>query len=695
MGNTEAILKFEELEIDRSQGEVHEDWNIIQGKLRENSVTVFSSTHPQSSRKRPFIEKALQASKVYRHPNILKYVDGGFLGNEVIIITEEAMPLLNYGLENMSFLQITAGLASVIEALSFLHDKAGLSHNNVCASSIYVTSEGIWKLWGLEYCCSFGDLTRDHIERINQYCSEKNIPPDEKSRITPAYQHARDAYFFGKFIETVIAPFMNASDYYEIEEFLSYIKLMALHKEWSKRPRFSSLLEHPVFQHDFLKLRNNLNNALILSTEEREEFLRGLPDLLKKYSDEVIASTFSSTLLSHSFLLIPSSATYLMPCLLTPKSDGNDVGLFSEKVFKESIIPHILNLFSIHDATIRKILLTHFSQFAPFIDKIKLSKFILPQLLLGIRDVDEDIVAKTLHALGHLIPLIGADVVTGVNREPIFAAATPKSSDHLGVVLKSQIKKKEKNSSDQSGISAPVEDHLLENIKDPSVVEDSFKTNSVLSLNIPERSSPDGGETLDTENSFLGIIENNCDNLEETNDDRWSDWEEMLDQPLPEIVGILQVKTSDTNNTDVIFPVTSESNFVSSSIIKNRDNIKESRKKTSVMQLKSQKDPKVVKPQGLGEEYDIKSLQVEKKPDVERDFFADLTPSFLSINYNLETMLIEASNKSRQKLPSLSETLAELDDVDIEEGAYWNEDSEWTSEENSVKENVLKVGVTD
>lgn len=236
---------------------------------------------------------------------------------------------------------------------------------------------------------------------------------------------------------------------------------------------------------------------------------------------------------------------------------------------------------------------------------------------------------------------------------------------------------------------------MLENIKDPSVVEDSFKTNSVLSLNIPERSSPDGGETLDTENSFLGIIENNCDNLEETNDDRWSDWEEMLDQPLPEIVGILQVKTSDTNNTDVIFPVTSESNFVSSSIIKNRDNIKESRKKTSVMQLKSQKDPKVVKPQGLGEEYDIKSLQVEKKPDVERDFFADLTPSFLSINYNLETMLIEASNKSRQKLPSLSETLAELDDVDIEEGAYWNEDSEWTSEENSVKENVLKVNVTD
>ena len=49
-------------------------------------------------------------------------MDGGIVG-KVVVVTESATPLMLYGLEQMSSLEITAGLSSIIEALVFLHDK--------------------------------------------------------------------------------------------------------------------------------------------------------------------------------------------------------------------------------------------------------------------------------------------------------------------------------------------------------------------------------------------------------------------------------------------------------------------------------------------------------------------------------------------------------------------------------------------
>ena len=60
---------------------------------------------------------------------------------------------------------------------------------------------------------SFGKLTRDHVEHINTYCHERAVPPDDKTRISPSYQHARDSYAFGHLVEDVLTPEVLAGSY--------------------------------------------------------------------------------------------------------------------------------------------------------------------------------------------------------------------------------------------------------------------------------------------------------------------------------------------------------------------------------------------------------------------------------------------------------------------------------------------------
>ena len=50
------------------------------------------------------------------------------------------------------------------------------------------------------------------------------------------------------------------------------------------------------------------------------------------------------------------------------------------------------------------------------------------QVLLGLRDSHDEMVEATLHALGYLVPLMGADAVIGAERKSVFTDAKPRVS---------------------------------------------------------------------------------------------------------------------------------------------------------------------------------------------------------------------------------------------------------------------------
>ena len=57
-------------------------------------------------------------------------------------------------------------------------------------------------------------------------------------------------------------------------EMLTMVKAIASNKDWSKRPRLTTLADHNFFRHDFLKLHHHLTNILLLTEQHREQFLR-------------------------------------------------------------------------------------------------------------------------------------------------------------------------------------------------------------------------------------------------------------------------------------------------------------------------------------------------------------------------------------------------------------------------------------
>ncbi|EDO34375.1 predicted protein [Nematostella vectensis] len=106
-------------------------------------------------------------------------------------------------------------------------------------------------------------------------------------------------------------------------------------------------------------------------------------------------------------------------------------------VFKrEHCVPILSKLWTIKDLHVRMILLRFFPFFVGAYDTEALETFIMPQMLIGLRDTDDSLVSATFHALAALVPLLGGEVVVGGQRQKYFTEGRPKFSMGVSPVTK-------------------------------------------------------------------------------------------------------------------------------------------------------------------------------------------------------------------------------------------------------------------
>lgn len=199
------------------------------------------------------------------------------------------------------------------------------------------------------------------------------------------------------------------------------------------------------------------------------------------------------------------------------------------------------------------------------------------QLLLGIKDTNNDLVAATLHTLAELIPVLGADIVIGGKRGKLFNDGRPK---HHTIAKKGS--KTLKN----------------EPIQSPSIpVNDSSISSSSIISNLPERPRPDGeeGETSTEEID---------PSAEEEDNENWEDWDN--DNVIEE-----EINLNDLVNT----PVTEISSVQVSG-------------KNSVMTGPEKNNKKII---------DITELDIKNQAKIELeqneiDFFEDMEPVIETAN---------------------------------------------------------------
>ncbi|CAL7948094.1 unnamed protein product [Xylocopa violacea] len=555
MGNEKSALSG--LEIDEKPIEVTDFWAHHTAHVSGHStqtISVYVS------------EPSLHYTANFGNPSPL---EKAAKGNKFFLATEQVKPLIQ-SIETQNTLQICMGLYSILRALVFLHEKAFVSHNNICESSIYVTPEGYWKLGGLECLCKFKELT-SYLKRIRNYRYEKAISSVEDTAIALTSFTSIDAYAFGILAENILK--LKDPDYVpSFLEFKQFCKENLQNPDPTLRSELSHVLQHPFFTHDFMRIYAFLDELPLKSNQEKEIFFGTLITQLRTFPENIVAEQLGRLLLSRMVLLDTTAQEQLLPFILKPKENDNGTNgnLFTISTFKVYLVPKLLQMFCIRDVSIRLVLLLHFNSFVHTFQESELKSQVLPELLVGIKDTNDHLVSATLKALSDIVPILGAATVIGGRRGKLFTDGRPN-------------KLKEKKKTDQN----------------TNTVQFTISTNIIdKAINLPERPSPDGGE--DKKEIGTSIIEEEY---------TWSDWDmqETGDTNLQNLKS--PDKPSQSQSDDISTSITTDS-------VPSTDKIKsiESRftKKLAVLSDIS--------------ELDIKNSKSSNTLKEEYDFFTDMEP---------------------------------------------------------------------
>ncbi|XP_058166083.1 protein-associating with the carboxyl-terminal domain of ezrin isoform X4 [Dasypus novemcinctus] len=566
--------------------------------------------------------------------------------------------------------------------------KGNLTHNNVCLSSVFVSEDGHWKLGGMETVCKVPEATPEFLRSIQSVRDPASVPPEEMSpeftTLPESHGHARDAYSFGTLVESLLTVLSEQVSADVLSSFQQTLHSSLLNTIPKCRPTLCTLLSHDFFRNDFLEVVNFLKSLTLKTEEEKTEFFKFLLDRVSCLSEELIASRLVPLLLNQLVFAEPVAVKSFLPHLLGPKKDnaqGETHCLLSPALFQSRVIPVLLQLFEVHEEHVRMVLLSHIEAYVEHFTQEQLKKVILPQVLLGLRDTSDSIVAITLHSLAVLVSLLGPEVVVGGERTKIFKRTAPSFTKTTDL------------SPEGDQFSQPIKFPMngISDVKNTTGDSESF--NSKKSEEWPDWSEPE-----EPENKAVNIQiwpREPCDpanslftNLN-TEEESWDDFElSSLDKKINAGSGItatIPVTSGEQKPIPTLFPLAQEAKPLKSSLsnlVQSRDDPKQIKSS----KLSSQEKPfKVPSELGLGEEF---TIQVKKKPvqDPELDWFADMIPeikpsaAFLILPELRTDMMVPNKDDASSVMQFSSKFAA----AEITEGEAegWGEEGELNWEDN-------------
>ncbi|KAF5284068.1 hypothetical protein FQA39_LY17117 [Lamprigera yunnana] len=453
------------------------------------------------------LERSAKCLMLYRHPSILKYAASWNKGSKFYLVTEDVKPL-SHTLSAQNTMQVCIGLYSILKVLCFLHDNVGVSHNNICVASIYVTKEGNWRLSGMEFLCKFGELTEEYLSktRTHRYNKAVEINENRNNKDIKENPSSIDTFAYGVLVKEVLQN-RTDDDAPRLQSFCECVAQLQSEPILTRK-KLSVLLQHQFFIHDFIMIHSFLTELALKTDEEKIAFFPSLCNKLQTFKEEVVANQLGSLLLCRLVLLDKTAQQDLLPFVLCPKQSTTDSGLFSIDNFKKYLIPKILQIFCVRDAQIRVLLLEHFHKYMKCFSLDELQLQILPELLVGIKDTDDQLVAITLRALADIVPILGSAAVVGGKRAKLFNDGRPIM--HTNNKFERRRRNSRKSQNDYNT------DHNIININIPNGIAEMNQH-----MELPERPSPDGEEGETSNEDLEQSLEDDLDN--------WEDWEVHTD----------------------------------------------------------------------------------------------------------------------------------------------------------------------
>ena len=385
------------------------------------------------------MENLKHFSRTIRHPTVLYYMDTFSLDTSLTthVVFENAYPL-SQKISVMTPQELIHGIYNILNALMFIHDLCLCSYNNVLITSIFVTMDGEWKLSCLE---NMSKLTNSSWQVFAQNRIPSHLLPPEDSceaTVPASFGFTRDVYMLGHLLRNEILTSQNLSRYSKtidpnLYAFKDYAIANLLNQDYKQRPRCSQILKHPVFNNYFTSVINFFHNFLAKSEAERTTFLETLYCNTEKLDPKLIVTRILPLLLS-DYVICEPAAQKLIADIWNPsisiKNPKSTKGFMTETMYKEHVVPQFLKLLQSRSIDTRLLLLTHLKPILPYIPKKDISKVLLPKLLTGLRDTNDDIVSLTFHCLGDLVPYLGSSRVVGGSRRCVFVETRPRTQSN-------------------------------------------------------------------------------------------------------------------------------------------------------------------------------------------------------------------------------------------------------------------------
>ncbi|XP_008523761.2 protein-associating with the carboxyl-terminal domain of ezrin isoform X3 [Equus przewalskii] len=539
------------------------------------------------------VNKAAKHLKTLRHPSLLRFLSCTVEADGIHLVTERVQPL-EVALEALSSAEVCAGIYDILLALIFLHDR--------------------------------------FLRSIQSVRDPACIPPEEMSpeftTLPESHGHARDAYSFGTLVESLLTILSEQVSADVLSSFQQTLHSTLLNPIPKCRPALCTLLSHDFFRNDFLEVVNFLKSLTLKSEEEKTEFFKFLLDRVRCLSEELIASRLVPLLLNQLVFAEPVAVKSFLPHLLGPKRDhaqGENPCLLSPALFQSRVIPVLLQLFEVHEEHVRMVLLSHLEAYVEHFTQEQLRKVILPQVLLGLRDTSDSIVAITLHSLAVLVSLLGPEVVVGGERTKIFKRTAPSFTKTVDL------------SPEGDQFSQPIKFPMngISDVKITSGDSEHFPSSSKKSEDWPDWSEPEEpedqavsvqicpAEPRDAAESPLANVTGG-----ETHDDSELSSLEMEVNPGGGITAARSATSGEQKATPALLPLPDESKPLQSglphktSLAQSGDDPDQTKPAKVLSQERRLKLPSEL---GLGEEF---TIQVKRKPvkDPELDWFADMIP---------------------------------------------------------------------
>ncbi|XP_045584543.1 N-terminal kinase-like protein isoform X1 [Procambarus clarkii] len=411
-------------------------WKLHRGKKRQNGeeVSVFICDIRDGNTSYLDVAKAaVKKLKTLRHPCILTYIDSLESDKLVYLVTEPVTPLLTW-LNDDSLTAahrataVSWGLLQVTKGLSFLNNDGNLIHYNVCASSVFVTRAGEWKLGGVEYSSSDSStFPLKVIPKLDVYNSPEKI---DSSKISSKTKWAADVWGLGCLIWEVFNGYLDQSislrNTSKIPKSLvtTYTRLVGANPAARPNPRdVVSNLHQPgqFFHNDLIETLLFLEEIQIKDANEKHRFFSELTPKLDNIPEYVAKNKVLPALLAaHEFSNVGS--VVLSPLFKIGK-------LLSEAEYQQSILPCVVKLFSSSDRATRLKLLQQIEFLVEHMNLSTVNDQVFPQLATGFLDTNPTIREHTVKSIMFLAPKLNYN---NLNVEVLKHFARLQSKDDQG-----------------------------------------------------------------------------------------------------------------------------------------------------------------------------------------------------------------------------------------------------------------------